>query len=155
MFACVLSHLWPHIWRPLHVGQDGRGEGGKAGPGWMQGEVITLAWRCSSTMMLLSPTVTSLRPNRWGLEGERGAGRGTRRLSRESWRRERPRRAVIGANPGQCQLSEALPAVQADSCSSAINRLELHLAPTPAFHATRDAAGTLYELEGTAPKYAN
>lgn len=51
-------------------------KGGKAGPGWMRGEVITLAWRCSSTMMLLSPTVTSLRPNRWGLEGERGGGAG-------------------------------------------------------------------------------
>lgn len=91
-----------------------------------------------------------------GSSGGAGAGRGARRLSRESWRRERPPSAVIGANPGQCQLSEALPAVQADSCSTAINRLESHLAPTPAFHATRDAgAQRLYELEGTAPKYAN
>lgn len=29
--ACVLSYLWPHIWRPLHVGRDE----GEAGPGWM------------------------------------------------------------------------------------------------------------------------
>lgn len=36
--------------------------GGGAEPGWMRGEVIALAWRCRSTMMLLSPTMTQLRP---------------------------------------------------------------------------------------------